>query len=83
MGSLSPYLSFFTFSLMASWTITASVLMAKTTSDVRTSVSKYGMSWFRAASKYVILILVDCLSPLHIQHAISATKISNHPRIFN
>lgn len=65
----------FTFSLMASWTITASVLTAKTTSEVRTSVSKNWMSWFKAASRYLILILVDCLSPVHIQHDISEKRI--------
>lgn len=64
---------------MASWTMTASVLMAKTTSEVRTSVSKNWMSWFRAASKYLILIFVDCLSPVHIQHDISAKKF--HPNL--
>ena len=62
-----------TFSLMASWTMIASVLMTKTMSDVRTSVSKNWMSWFNTASRYLILIVVDCRSPLHIQHEISAT----------
>jgi len=50
------------------------VLIAKTTSEVRTSVSKNSISCFNAASRYLILILVDCRSPVHIQQEISATN---------
>jgi hypothetical protein len=60
------------FSLMASCTATASALMAEITSEVRTSVSKKDTSCRRAASRYRTRIRVDCRSPVHIQHEISA-----------
>lgn len=40
------------------------------------------MSWSNAASRYFILILVACLSPVHIQHEISAAT-KTKPNFFH